>query len=100
MRVPQQPAVGADDRAADALQAAYFRELLADRLASINEDLASFDARLAALLGSGDQFALGALRRQIRFKEGEHRELGRLISALDRRFGTRWTNQLSVVESG
>jgi hypothetical protein len=80
-------------RAADASQAAYFREALANERDSVTTDLAGARIFLQALI-QDDQVELRRLARarsDVRDAEHELRELNRLIGALDRRFGALWS---------
>lgn len=76
-------------RAADASQAAYFRDVLADELEQVAVHLARSRVRLRACV-EGEQVvgfrAMARLRSEVREFEAEQRDLDRLIAALDRRF--------------
>jgi hypothetical protein len=83
-------------QAADASQAAYFRELLADNREQIADDLARSRARLRECV-EGDQVvglrAMARMRFEVRELEANKWELDRLIAALDRRFSAPWSRQ-------
>ena len=80
----------ASSRVADAMQAAYFRGILADELADLSAYLAKQRGHLAARSTTGDQFALSRLRREIKATEAQVRYVGRLIDAVERRFAAHW----------
>ena len=71
------------------MQAVYYRGVLADQLAVLAAELTKAQKMLAWRLDQGDLFAIMRTEREIRAKEASYRELDRLISALDRRFGAR-----------
>lgn len=72
---------------ADALQAAYFRGLLADERVIVAARLAKERARLATLRAADDDpFLLRHAELEVDAAEAEHRHLDRLINDLDRRF--------------
>jgi hypothetical protein len=83
--------VGAE--ASDSLQAAYFRGALADQRALLAGEIARHTRKLNFLSTKSDSLAISRLRRQIRGYEAEHRDLERMIAAIDRRFSTSWSNQ-------
>jgi hypothetical protein len=88
-------AVGAAD-AGDASQAAYFRGILADEREQIAVNLARSRARLRACADREKVVGLRAmarLRAYVRALESSHRDLDRLIAALDRRFSTLWARE-------
>ena len=76
-------------RAADLKQAAYYRGVLADQRVLHAAELAKAHKELARRLEHGELFAIKRTRREIRSMEASYRDLDRLISALDRRFGAR-----------
>ena len=82
--------------AADALQAAYFRKLLADERTQVAGDLLRSRAQLRHCLESEYVVGLRTMARarmQVRELETRQRELDRLISALDRRFSALWSRE-------
>jgi len=83
-------------RAADASQAAYFRGVLADERQQVAGDLLRSRVQLRAYV-EGDKVVglrtMARLRSEVRALEARQRDLDRLITALDRRFATLWTNQ-------
>jgi hypothetical protein len=87
------PVDDAAARASDSLQAAYFRGALADQRALIAAELVRRNRALKALSTRTDAFLITRLRREIRANEAECRDLDRMIAALDRRFGGRWSSQ-------
>jgi hypothetical protein len=90
---PSVPTGDAEARASDSLQASYFRGALADQRALLAAEIAKKTGRLGCLSTKTDLLAIRQLRRQIRFDEAEHRELDRMIAAIDRRFSAYWVNQ-------
>jgi len=76
-------------RAADLKQAVYYRGVLADQRAVLAAELAKAHKRLSWRLEHADLFAIKRTQCEIRAKEASYRDLDRLISALDRRFGAR-----------
>ena len=79
--------------AADASQAAYFRECLTDELEDVTQKLAVNRARLHARSLRGDKpgsRSMARLRAEIRELEARERDLNRLISALASRFSHVW----------
>ena len=87
------PTGDAGAQASDSLQAAYFRGALADQRALVAAEIAKKTRRLGGLSTQTDSLAISRLRRQIRLDEFEHRDLDRMIAAIDRRFSTDWVNQ-------
>jgi hypothetical protein len=79
--------------ASDSLQAAYFRGALADQRALLAADIAMQTRKLGMLSTKTDSLAISRLRRQIRANEAQHRDLDRMIAAIDRRFSQYWANQ-------
>jgi hypothetical protein len=71
------------------MQAVYYRGVLADQLVVLAAELAKAHKMLARRLEHGDLFAINRTQREIRSMEASYRDLDRLISALDRRFGAR-----------
>jgi hypothetical protein len=83
-------------RAADASQAAYFRELLADRREETVSDLERSRARLRGCMEGGQVVGLRTMARMrfdVRELNAKKTELDRLIAALDRRFTALWSRQ-------
>ncbi|MGX9787517.1 hypothetical protein [Mycobacterium sp. MMS18-G62] len=83
------PSISPDDavaRVSDSLQAAYFRGALADYRLVVAAKLSRQTAKLNAMSGRADSMAISRMRRQIRENEAEHRNLDRMIEAIDRRF--------------
>jgi hypothetical protein len=90
------PSVPTDDDAtevSDALQAAYFRGALADQRALLAAEIATQTHKLSFLSTKTDSLAISRLRRQLRASEAQHRDLDRMIEAIDRRFSRSWANQ-------
>ena len=84
------PGVGATSaRAADFRQAVYYRAVLADQRVVLAAKLAKARKMLARSLEHDDKFAIKRTQCEIRAMEASDRDLDRLISALDRRFGAR-----------
>jgi hypothetical protein len=83
-------------RAADALQAAYFRRLLADEREQTVSHLAHSHARLRECM-AGEQViglrAMARMRSEVRELEAKQRELDRLVAVVDRRFSALWSRQ-------
>jgi hypothetical protein len=69
------------------MQAVYYHGVLADQRAILAAELAKAHKRLAWRLEHADLLAIKQTQREIRAKEASYRDLDRLISALDRRFG-------------
>ncbi|HYZ68888.1 MAG TPA: hypothetical protein VE666_13990 [Mycobacterium sp.] len=87
--------VGTAD-AGDALQAAYYRGVLADEREQVAVNLTHSRARLRACADREKVVGLRAmarLRADVRALENRHRDLDRLIAALDRRFATVWARE-------
>lgn len=82
-----------ETRPSDSLQAAYFRGAMADQRALIAAELIRQNRKLNALSTRTDALLISRLRREIRANEAECRDLDRMIEALDRRFGARWSSQ-------
>jgi hypothetical protein len=80
-------------RAADALQAEYFRGALADYRAVLAAKVSRQGAKLNAMSGKADSMAISRMRRQLRENEAEHQRLDRMIAAIDRRFSAAWASQ-------
>ena len=81
-------------RAADASQAAYFRQSLADEREQVETDLARSRTRLREFLEGAQVVGLRSMARvraEVRELEAHHRELDRMIGALDRRFSAMWS---------
>ena len=76
-------------RAAGLKQAVYYRAVLADQRVVLAAELAKAREMLARCLEHRDLFASRQTQCEIRAKEACYRDLDRLISALDRRFGAR-----------
>ncbi|MBX7432828.1 hypothetical protein JDV09_12025 [Mycobacterium sp. Y57] len=72
--------------AADAMQADYFRGLLATLRSELEADLAKQVKRLTVSMTAGDMSAVSVLRRSIRSGEGDLRAIGRMVEALNGRF--------------
>lgn len=79
------------DAAADAIQAAYFRECLDDERQQRVGELRKRQAEVTRRTEAGHLSSIGRLRSQLRSVEAEVRYLDRLIDRLDRRFATYWT---------
>jgi hypothetical protein len=83
-------------RAADASQAAYFRELLADQREETVSSLECSRARLRECMEGGQVVGLRTMARMrfdVRELNAKKTELDRLIAALDRRFTALWSRQ-------
>jgi hypothetical protein len=78
---------------ADAMQAAYFRSVLADHRAHLDAELTKLRSQAETDEEAGDLLALHRLRRQIRGHTSELREVDWLISGLERRYAKAWANQ-------
>ena len=89
MGSPSLPVGDSSTRAADLKQAAYYLGVLADQRAVLAAELAKAHKMLSWRLEHADLFAIKHTQREIRAKEASCRDLDRLISALDRRFGVR-----------
>ena len=74
------------DAAADAIQAAYFRDCLDDERQQRVGELQKRQAEVARRAKAGHLSSLGRLRSQLRTVEAEVRYLDHLIDCLDRRF--------------
>ena len=90
----------ASSRAADTLQATYFRAILADQRTIIAADLVACRAAFAERVQSENLYALSRLRRELRMKETEQRTLDRMMLALEYRFGEEWNSAASAAELG
>jgi len=91
---PSIPTVDAAAQASDSLQAAYFRGALADLRATITAVIARQNRKLATMSTKIDPLAVSRLRREIREKEEECRQLDHMIPAIDRRFSSQWASRL------
>jgi hypothetical protein len=69
---------------AEAAQAAYYRAVLVEKRVQLVNEIARRRLRLEQHVTSGE--ARSRLRRELRTRESEHRDVERLISALDHRF--------------
>ena len=79
----------AEARAADACQAAYFRDALVGERQVVADNLAEAHAQLRECLENEKVVGLGGVARsrfKVRVLEQQQRELDRMITALDRRF--------------
>jgi hypothetical protein len=74
------------DAAADAIQAAYFRECLDDERRQRVGQIRKRQAEVTKRTEAGQLSSVGRLRSQLRSVEAEVRYLDRLIERLDRRF--------------
>jgi hypothetical protein len=78
----------------DSLQAAYFRDALADRRTALAAHVARQNDKLRSMAASETSpLAITRLRRQIRDNEAEIRHIDRMIGLIDRRFSVSWVNQ-------
>lgn len=93
MAIPSVPADELLAPASDSMQAAYFRGVLADQRALIGAEIGRQTRKLGFLSNKSDSLAISRLRREIRANEAEHRDLDRMIEALDRRFAPHWVNR-------
>jgi hypothetical protein len=75
------------DKAADALQAAYFRRALIDERAHLVAEVSKRRDYIAARVEWGRTQATDRLGSQVRSVEAQVRYLDRLIAGLDHRFG-------------
>jgi hypothetical protein len=81
-------------RAADASQAAYFREALAGERRTVTQDLVHARHRLRACVDREEVVGLRGMARArfaARDLENRLREIDRMIGALDRRFAAMWS---------
>ena len=93
MAIPRTPTGDVGAQASDWQQAAYFRGALADQRALLAAEIAAQTRKLDFLSIKTDSLAISRLRRQIRAKEADHRDVDRMIAAIDRRFSRYWANQ-------
>lgn len=93
MAIPSMPTDDAGAEASDTLQASYFRGALADQRALLAAEIATQTRKLSFLSTKTDSLAISRLRRQLRASEAQHRDLDRMIEAIDRRFSRSWANQ-------
>ena len=93
MAIPSMPTGDVGAEASDSLQAAYFRGALADQRALLAAEIAKQTRKLGCLSTRTDSLAISRLRRHIRANEAAHRDLDRMIAAIDRRFSRYWSNQ-------
>jgi hypothetical protein len=89
MNTPAGQVIGlaAHRRSADRRQGDYFRRLLDDQRAQVQQELSGHAAMLAEHQQAGDLSGVRRLRRLVRAKETELTTLDRLIQALEQRFG-------------
>jgi hypothetical protein len=80
-------------RASDSLQAAYFRGVLADQRALLAAEIVRQNRKLSFLSAKADSLTISRLRREIRSNETDHRQLDRMIEAIDRRFSPDWASR-------
>ena len=85
---PEDPGV----RAADAMQAAYFRAMLARERDEIDTELEKSRRRLQASMKTGESFELHRQQRWMREHESHRCHLDWMISGLDRRFNSVWSD--------
>ena len=93
MAIPSVPTHDDGAEVSDSLQAAYFRGALADQRAQLATEIAAQTRKLSFLSTKTDSLAITRLRRQLRASEAQHRDLDRMIEALDRRFARSWASQ-------
>ena len=93
MAIPSVPTRDDGAEVSDSLQAAYFRGALADQRALLGAEIATQTRKLGFLSTKTDSLAISRLRRQIRANEAQHRDLDRMIEAIDHRFSRYWANQ-------
>ncbi len=77
-------------RVPDAMQAAYFRNVLSVMRGEAEAAVLSVRSRMYACEAAGDQMASQRLRHEIRGHEYELSQLDWLISRLDRRYAALW----------
>jgi len=93
MAIPSVPTDQDGTEVSDSLQAAYFRGALADQRALLAAEIVTQTRKLSFLSTKADSLAISRLRRQLRASEAQHRDLDRMIEALDRRFSRSWASQ-------
>ncbi len=91
---------GADGPASDSLQAVYFRSVLAEERAQIESEIIGQTRILSSLPPTIPSTVISRVRRRIRAKQTEHRELDRMIEAIDRRFAGIWAMELEELQRG
>jgi hypothetical protein len=91
---------GGPGPASDSLQAAYFRSVLAEERAQIESELIGQTRILSSLPPTIPSTVISRVRRRIRAKQAEHRELDRMIEAIDQRFATSWAMELEALQRG
>ncbi|HEX4587476.1 MAG TPA: hypothetical protein VH185_05860 [Mycobacterium sp.] len=82
----------ASAQAADAMQAAYFRGVLADHRAHLEAALTKVRSQAETHEEAGNRFEVHRLRRQVREHNFELSQVDWLISGLDRRYTQAWAD--------
>lgn len=93
MATPSVPTNDTPTRASDSLRAAYFRGVLADQRALLAAEIGRQTRKLSFLSAKTESLAISGLRREIRSKEAEYRDLDRMVEAIDRRFSPDWASR-------
>ena len=78
-------------RVADAMQAAYFRGVLAKERDEIGTELVKSRRSLETSLATNEPFEIRQRRRVVREQESQLRHVDWMISRLERRFNSVWT---------
>lgn len=73
-------------RAADALQAEYFREFLSRERAELLAEVTGHVKKLTLSMTTGPATAIGHHRRCVRMAERQIQAIDRMLAALERRF--------------
>ncbi len=76
--------------AADAMQAAYFRDTLAEEREHTNRQVGKHREEMARRAETGSRYGIPHLKSHVRALEAELRYLDGLIAKLDRRFSALW----------
>lgn len=79
-------------RIADALQAEYFRGVLAEHRAHIDASIVKVRTQIDNRRESGDRLEVHRLQRQLREHEDELGQLNWLIDGLERRYSETWAD--------
>jgi hypothetical protein len=79
-------------RIADALQAEYFRSVLADHRAHLGVTLANVRTQIDNHREAGDRLEVHRLQRQLREHEDELGQLNSMIDGLERRYTETWAD--------
>jgi hypothetical protein len=93
MTDPVSGITAAQARAANALQAAYFRAVLAERRAGLDAHLDQIQHEIQTTMDTGAHTPAHILQRTLREQNDELRHLDQMIAAPDRRYSALWPRE-------